>query len=343
MIYSLVGDALPASQRSFVAASVGTSGNIGVAVGSMLSGFIGTDGSWRTPYCIAAFFQLSILILVQTFLKDTSRSNNNTTRFSKKVADHTIAWSGHSKASYREWQASAAHSHYLRAEDLELEKFSTILAVRSNCYLLLQALLGCVPVSLILVFLPDFLITDNGMSVGGTMVIQAAFGVSGMLFTFLGSSIGSMLYDKSDKRVFCRFLSVSNILGVFPFLLLINLPTAWLVSNPNQGVTWLALLLTLLGGVVAIPGPNVRATLMALNDSSRRGTAMSALTLADDLGKGFGPPVIVSLVALFGRRFAFSLVFCLWWGSAALFWGGLGDSLGADAHKMAMGLPGDIV
>ena len=56
----------------------------------------------------------------------------------------------------------------------------------SNLWLLLQALPGCVPVSLILVFLPDFLVTQFGMSIAGTLLVQLVFGVSGMIFSFLG-------------------------------------------------------------------------------------------------------------------------------------------------------------
>ena len=38
-------------------------------------------------------------------------------------------------------------------------------------------------------------------------------------------------------------------------------------------------------------GPNIRAVLMNVNPSERRGTVFSAFTLCDDLGKGLGPSI----------------------------------------------------
>jgi len=73
-----------------------------------------------------------------------------------------------------------------------------------------------------------------------------------------------------------------------------------------------AYLLAIAGGFMAIPGPNIRAVLMDINESQARGTVFSALTLFDDLGKGFGPMVIVFLITLFGRRVAFTLTYLLW-------------------------------
>ena len=36
----------------------------------------------------------------------------------------------------------------------------------------MQAIPGCIPLSLIFTFLPDFLITDLGMAPGGTAIVQ---------------------------------------------------------------------------------------------------------------------------------------------------------------------------
>lgn len=42
-------------------------------------------------------------------------------------------------------------------------------------------------------------------------------------------------------------------------------------------------------------GPNIRAILMNVNPSERRGTVFSAFTLCDDLGKGLGPSLATKL------------------------------------------------
>merc|ERR1711957_925066 len=67
------------------------------------------------------------------------------------------------------------------------------------------------------------------------------------------------------------------------------------------------------GGTAALAGPNVRVILMNVNPSDRRGTVFSAFTLCDDLGKGLGPTAVVTLIAICGRRMAFTLAFMGWW------------------------------
>ncbi len=316
-----MGDTFETAHRGFVAASVGTTANCGVALGSMFSGVIGKGGSWRLPYLFASVLQALMGVVLLMCLRDKKRDREGGSGANKAgavvagVADHTIAWSGHSRESYQSMQIQAAN--YIRLDDLELHKFSDVLRVKSNFYLLLQALPGCVPVSLIMIFLPDYLISSHGMSIGGTLTVLLAYGISGMGCTFVGGSIGSYLYghprDKS-KKMFCRFLALANILGVFPFLLLVNLSSYWVVAGggaqnrapPSMSrspeiaaahaaeaggggrASVLTLFLALCGGIVAVPGPNVRMALMGLNESSRRGTVFSALTLADDLGKGLG-------------------------------------------------------
>merc|ERR1712014_87562 len=116
-----------------------------------------------------------------------------------------------------------------------------------------------------------------------------------------------------------------------PFMVLVHSPQT-LVTSAAGRPTMVALFLALCGGCAAFAGPNIRLILMNINPSERRGTVFSAFTLCDDLGKGIGPTVVVTLVSLFGRRLAFTIAFAGWWGSAAIITG-LRTSLVSDASR----------
>ncbi|CAD7957480.1 unnamed protein product [Amoebophrya sp. A120] len=337
VLYSLCGDMFPSSQRSFVAASIGASANVGAAVGSMFSGMIGGDGAWRTPYFLASILQLAASVAVQMFLKDPRMASAGSASAGSvsgpdKSADWAAAWAG-GRQAYTEMQAEQG---YIRMEDMDFGKFRDIAHVESNKILLLQAIPGCVPVSLILTFLPDYLISEQKMTVQSTVLVQSAWGVASLALTFSGGALGQRLYE-TNKNQFCRFLALCCALGVLPFLLLINCSPDWIANASTGRATVFSVLLAGFGGLVAVAGPNVRATLMNLNESGQRGTVFSALTLCDDLGKGLGPTVIVLLVTLFGRRLAFSIAFCFWFFSAGLLYS-LKGSLARDSHNTSIGL-----
>merc|ERR1712113_471320 len=129
--------------------------------------------------------------------------------------------------------------------------------------------------------------------------------------------IGQSLFDSRQKDRFCFLIAASMVLASLPFMMLVHSPQA-LITSVSGRPTLLAFFLAICGGCAAHGGPNVRLVLMNVNPSERRGTVFSAFTLCDDLGKGLGPTVVVTLVSLFGRRTAFTIAFTGWWASAAI-------------------------
>jgi len=55
--------------------------------------------------------------------------------------------------------------------------------------------------------LPDYLENDKGMSVGSTIAIQTAFGISCLCFSLWGGTVGQFLYAQ-DKKKFVLFLTL---------------------------------------------------------------------------------------------------------------------------------------
>lgn len=67
-------------------------------------------------------------------------------------------------------------------------------------------------------------------------------------------------------------------------------------------------------------GPNVRAILQNVVVPEIRGSAFAVYALTDDLGKGFGPSIIVQLIksCTGNRKMAFQLVTAFWVACAML-------------------------
>merc|ERR1712113_775279 len=143
--------------------------------------------------------------------------------------------------------------------------------------------------------------------------------------------IGQSLFDSRQKDRFCFLIAASMVLASLPFMMLVHSPQA-LITSVSGRPTLLALILAICGGCAALAGPNIRAVLMNVNPSERRGTVFSAFTLCDDLGKGLGPSVVVMLVSLFGRRMAFTIAFAGWWVSSAII-SGLRHALPTDSSR----------
>ena len=59
--------------------------------------------------------------------------------------------------------------------------------------------------------------------------------------------------------------------------------------------------------------PNMKVILMNVNNPLNRGKVFSLYNFSDDLGRGFGPFIIGSLlVAFFGRNIAFNIASMFW-------------------------------
>eukprot|EP00927_Polykrikos_kofoidii_P065154 TRINITY_DN60942_c0_g1_i1.p1 TRINITY_DN60942_c0_g1~~TRINITY_DN60942_c0_g1_i1.p1 ORF type:complete len:555 (+),score=87.69 TRINITY_DN60942_c0_g1_i1:258-1922(+) len=303
VLFSLAADLFPPSQRGFVAASLSAATNIGAAVGGMMAGIVGPRFGWRVPFRAVAIPALVCAVLCRLFLKDP-----RTLRREKQAREATsvnnpafAAWSGGEEVK---------GGSYVRMEDLDFGKFKRILLVRTNVLVFAQCMPGCIPLSCIVTFLADYLAVEKGMKVQASTAVTAAFGVSCLCFAVSGSMLGQWLYDRRKDQL-PMLLAATTSFAALPFLALVNSPQTAVTSAEGRPTAF-AFLLALLGGAAAVGGPNIRCILMNVNDSAVRGTAFSAFTLMDDLGKGLGPTFIVGMTAIFGRRLAYSLAFLCW-------------------------------
>lgn len=306
VLYSLTSDLFPASQRSSVAAAVGACCNIGAALGGVMAGLVGPSYGWRVPYVCIALPAITLAVVSRVFLKDPR------TKRKQEAGGAAL------NAAFGAWSQNSAGDGqgHIRMEDLDFAKFRKIGLTKTNLYVLAQSLPGCIPISVITTFLSDYLCVEQGMNVTASTGVTAVFGISCLVANFGGGTIGQALYNQS-KEQFCMVIAATTACAAVPFIMMINSSKS-MITAASGSPTIFAFLLAIMGGINAFAGPNIRATLMNVNSSNDRGTVFSAFTLCDDLGKGLGPMLVVTLIAIFGRQMAFTLAFACWFISSAI-------------------------
>lgn len=323
VLFSLSADVFPASQRALISGALSAAGNIGAALGSLMAGVVGPKYGWRRPFTCVAIPAMICAVLVRLILKDPRTQKKLKAKREQVVTNEAFsAWSG--------GQELIGEGH-ISIEDFDLTKFQKVLAVKSNRLVFAQALPGCIPISVIVTFLADYLVTEQGMDVQASTAVTAAFGVSCLCFGIGGGILGQHFYNTRRKDYFSLLIAVGMCCAAVPFIALINSPPSLITSSTGRP-TLFALFLAVCGGSTALAGPNIRSVLMNVNPSELRGTVFSAFTLCDDLGKGLGPSFVVMLVSIFGRRQAFTLAFSAWWLSGFIA-SGLRHSLPTDAAR----------
>jgi MFS-type transporter involved in bile tolerance (Atg22 family) len=143
---------------------------------------------------------------------------------------------------------------------------------------------------------------------------MGVFGISVLCWSVAGGTVGQYLYNQ-NKQFVPMMLAAVYAIGPFSMWGIINFG----LKRGESSFGFLAFLLAASGGIVGAGAPNIKALLMNVNPSSRRGAVFGAFTLTDNVGKGLGPILVCVIIAIGGRRFAFSCAFLLWWVAAALF------------------------
>jgi len=159
----------------------------------------------------------------------------------------------------------------------------------------------------IYVFLNDFFSTEGGFSVQQATLVLTLIGVGGIAGQTAGGIVGQKLYN-ADKRGQVLLMSASVFFSV-PLML-------WLLQHAKTSSFGILLcsVAIIFGFCVNITGPNVRSLLCNVCTPETRGTAFSIFNLTDDLGKGFGPFLVVALInACRGNRLTAFVITTFFW------------------------------
>lgn len=273
LTYSYLGDLFSAKERIKIVTLIGFASGLGVAVGQLISGMLGETYGWRLPFIIFALPNFILVLIFYLTFQNPVRGKMDTSIEKVKIND--------------------------------FKNFKSLFDKKTNILVFLQGLFGTVPWAVFGTYMIDYLSSSLNYDRDGSATFAITL-VGGMaiLSSVIGGFIGNKLYKKNPKYLplFCGF---STILGVVPTLLLINVP------QNNEFLLYIYASLT--GLLIALTPPNMKVILMNVNNSFNRGKVFSFYNFSDDLGRGFGPFIIGSLlVFLFGSNIAFNI--------AAIFW-----------------------
>ncbi len=285
--YSLIGDYFSANHRATASAWIGLAQGMGIASGQLLAGFIGSlpEYGWRFPFIVVGLPNFLLIILFALTVKEPARGSSEESL--KELIQKGIAYTG----------------------KINFSLYKDLFKIKTNILVFLQGIPGTVPWGVFFIFLNDFYSQDKGFSVQVATLIVMVIGGAAIFGAFIGGLIGNSLYNK-NPRLLPLLCGTTTLLGIIPMAFLLNYPSQVGVENP--GVIVPILLGFVTGFTITITGPNVKAILLNVNSPETRGSIFSLFNLTDDLGKGFGPVIISTLIVGFGRLWAFNIANLFW-------------------------------
>ena len=330
LLFSMFGDLFPPAHRTHVSAVVGAAMGLGVILGQEIAAAVGTKYGWRAPFAVVGLPAVACALALRGLTDEPERGAAEPCRRPAGAGAGRTGTDGSSdgagagvgadvgkkdneklrlviadSASSSRLSPAAAAAAASPPPASALAKMRVLLRTKTVCLIYLQGIPGCVPWGVINVYLNDYLSQQKGLSVAQATSLLVAFGAGSVGGGILGGLWGQALYNR-DKRWQPLLMGASTTLGAAPMMWLIAAP-------PGQPFNTVMLPLFLASGaVVSITGANVRAVLLNVTAPEVRGWAFSVFNLMDDLGKGVGPVLVSSLIAVYGRETTFVAAMLAW-------------------------------
>jgi translation initiation factor 4G len=277
--FSLLGDLFNTSERNAASSGLTAMMGLGIILGQVYAGVVGSSLGWPHPFYVSAIVTLISAFLVLLLVKEPVRGGKEEvlqdmlkrgTRYERK-----LTWSGF---------------------------VQTMRNNESNMILMWQGFFSSVPWGIIFVFLNDYLSQERGFSVPDATYLVAVFGVGCAVGGILGGYWGGIV-QSWNRSYLPLFMALTTLLGIFPFLGLLN-------GTFRNAHGLLAVGYSFLGGSIAsLPSVCVRPCLINVNPPETRGAALTAANLIIQLARGAGPSCITLLGAILklDRQFSFNV------------------------------------
>ncbi|GAX82743.1 hypothetical protein CEUSTIGMA_g10169.t1 [Chlamydomonas eustigma] len=284
LLYSLLGDLFPISQRAMVSAFILIATGAGVFVGQMLAGLIGPAAGWRLPFVIISVPAIMVACVMQLTTQEPPRGVCEEALQGRQGADGEVL-------TYN--------------ERISWAKVKLLMRVPSNWLIVMQGLPGSLPWGMFMTFLNDFFQTRHGVSTGVATTIISVFGVGGGIGVVAGGWLIQHLYNKK-KEYMPMLAGCCVLLGVGPAMYLVNGPV-------GSQLGWSFFMAFVDGVLASVAGPCVKAAIINVNDPEVRGVALALQSMTDDLGKALGPFIVALFITALGsQERAFNLAICSW-------------------------------
>ncbi|MBY8987315.1 MAG: MFS transporter, partial [Candidatus Lokiarchaeota archaeon] len=308
--YSIIGDAIPAEERSGWFGTLAILSSISNGIGQGLSSFLGPIFTWRFPFLL-----LSVISIIVIF-----------TLFFIKIP-----------------QRGAGEDELLELIELDLEysyriskkELGMLLRKKTNLYLIIQGFFSIIPGTVLVFFTTSMLMLNYFDLIPLEIRLQTAtifagmIGVGYILGNLIFSRLGDILFRRNKKNrarlaTFCLFLSipfaiillislrpinVNELNIVYPdpiqtedlFIFILRTIVEIFVAYPTYIIFFIfALFASMLG---AGPVANRNAVMIDVNMPEHKGTAASFFKLSEQVGKGLTLLISFTLISMLGSIF----------------------------------------
>eukprot|EP00878_Enallax_costatus_P035709 GHUV01039910.1.p1 GENE.GHUV01039910.1~~GHUV01039910.1.p1 ORF type:complete len:368 (+),score=86.75 GHUV01039910.1:356-1459(+) len=171
LVFSLLGDLFPVSQRSAMSALVQIAVGAGIGGGQMLAGIAGPATNWKVPFVVMAAPTLVLALVLFVTAKEPPRG-----AFEEALTGRLVAGEAYS-------------------ETMSISKLKRLLRIPSNWIIILQGLPGCLPWGVMQTYINDYLHLNKGFSVELATVVILLFGIGCGVGVIAGGAAGQLLYN----------------------------------------------------------------------------------------------------------------------------------------------------
>ena len=269
VVFSLLSDMFDDKDRNSASSGFTAMMGAGILMGQVYAGSTGPTVGWRYPFYTSGILTMIFAILVLLFLSEPIRGGK------EKVLQDMIERGG-------KYDKRLTWSQFV----------SSMTQNSSNCLLMMQGFFSNIPWGVMFVFLNDFLSQEKDLSVQDATFIVAVFGVGCAVGGILGGYFGGLA---ADRRYLPLFMSLTTMLGVIPFLALLD-------DASYDRAGFKPCFYAFAGGCLAsMPSVNVRPCIINVNAPECRGAALTAANLIINAARGAGPSFLTTvLMGCFG-------------------------------------------
>jgi translation initiation factor 4G len=279
VVFSFLGDLFATEERNTASSGLTAMMGLGIIMGQVYAGMVGSTAGWQNAFFVSGAGTMVLAVLCLFLVQEPVRGGKEKVLQAMLKAgtryDRKLTWA-------RFWHA-VRHN-------------------KSNTILLWQGFFSSLPWGIIFVFLNDFLSQERRFSVPDATYLVLLFGIGCACGGILGGYWGQLIQTR-NRSYLPLFMSVTTVMGIFPFLGLLN--SHFTDAHGPQGMLY-----AFSGGMIAsLPSVNVRPCLINVNPPETRGASLTAANLLINLGRGFGPSCITLMGTIWhvDRKFSFNV------------------------------------
>lgn len=276
--YSVLADYFKEDHRSTAAAWMNTAWSIGNILGVVLAGYLTNIYGWRISFILIGAPNIPIVLFFALYAKEPERGRT------EDALEDLI-------------QKGLVYKQKINFKD-----FKIILRLKTNLYIFLQGIPGCIPWGILVYWGITFFQVYRHISKEMATTIFLVLGIGTTLGGLGFAYYGEWLYKRNPK--YMPILCGLGVLGgIIPAIILVNMA----VTN----MTAYLILGFFAGFLVSVASANGPAMIMNVNRPEHRGTVFSLLNITGNLGNGLGP-AIGGLLIPFGYLFMMNTAI-FWW------------------------------